>query len=85
MCNITLHCTVCRCLYFQIIMADNEVVSKRYFCGHCSKELSKTRFFQHRRLFYNRKTKEWSQQRFFESRLGENFNFSDNEDDSTSN
>lgn len=58
-----------------------EVIKKRYFCGHCSKELSKTRFFQHRRLFYNKKTKEWSQLRVFESRLGESFNFSDNEDD----
>ena len=63
------------------IIAD-AIAKKSYNCGHCSKELSKTRYFQHRKLFYNKRTKEWSQQRVFETRLGKDFNFSDNETDS---
>ena len=68
------------CCFAFLKMADNETVAKRrYFCGHCLKELSKTRFFQHRRLFYNKKA---SQQRVFETRLGDDFHFSDSEVDS---
>ena len=59
-----------------------KLLQRDVICGHCLKELSKTRFFQHRRLFYNKKAKEWSQQRVFETRLGDDFHFSDSEVDS---
>ena len=52
---------------------------KTYFCGHCSKELTKTLFFQHRKLFYDRKTRKWSQQKVFESILGNDFDFTESE------
>ena len=65
-------------------MAEKEaVVKKHYFCGHCSKELNKTKYFQHRKLFYNKKTKKWGLQKVFESKLGEDFEFSDHELDTT--
>lgn len=43
-----------------------DVVEKRrgrYFCGHCKTHLSKTVFFRHKRLFYDRKAKRWSRRR----------------------
>ena len=48
---------------------------KTYFCGHCSKELSKTLYFQHQKLYFNKKTKKWSERKVFEDSLGEDFDF----------
>ena len=48
---------------------------KAYFCGHCSKELSKTLYFQHRKLFFDKKTKKRSEQKVFEDKLGPDFDF----------
>ena len=38
---------------------------KRYFCGHCDQSLSKTVFYQHRRLYYNAESKKWCKGRLF--------------------
>ena len=32
-----------------------------YYCGHCDKEISKTKYYAHKRLYYNRSRKQWSQ------------------------
>ena len=32
----------------------------RYYCGHCCRFLSKTLFYQHKRLYYDRLSKKWS-------------------------
>ena len=32
---------------------------KVYFCGHCHQELSKTLFFSHKKLYYNKRLKKW--------------------------
>ena len=37
--------------------------TKKYFCGHCKDAVSKTLFFKHKKLYYDRKTKEWKSQR----------------------
>ena len=31
-----------------------------YYCGHCDKQLSKTVFYRHKRLYYDRRSKTWS-------------------------
>ena len=31
-----------------------------YYCGHCDKQLSKTVFYRHKRLYYGRRSKTWS-------------------------
>lgn len=36
---------------------------KRYFCGHCEQQLSKTSYFKHKRLFYDRKSGSWKKKR----------------------
>ena len=37
-----------------------EKITGRYFCGHCNRQLSKTLFFRHKRMFYDRKARKWS-------------------------
>ena len=36
------------------------VERKRYFCGHCDDYVSKTIFYQHRRVYFEKKCKKWS-------------------------
>ena len=33
--------------------------SRRYYCEHCNQYLSKTLFFKHKRLYYDRLSKKW--------------------------
>ena len=42
-------------------MATNTMKSKFIYCGHCDKEVSRTKYYAHKRLYYNRSRKEWSQ------------------------
>ena len=34
---------------------------KFIYCGHCHKEVSRTKYYAHKRLYYNRSEKQWSQ------------------------
>ena len=45
-------------------MVDGES-SKQRFCGHCEKYLSKSVYYRHRRLYYNKLTEQWSSTRLF--------------------
>lgn len=36
-----------------------------YFCGHCNKQLSKTLYFKHKKLFYDTRGKCWQSERLF--------------------
>lgn len=36
---------------------------KRYFCEHCEQELSKTSYFKHKKLFYDKKCRAWKKER----------------------
>lgn len=40
-----------------------ESTSKRYYCGHCDQEVSRTTLYSHKRLYYNRTRREWSKAR----------------------
>ena len=33
--------------------------SKVYFCPHCKRDLGKTAFFRHKRLYYNKRKRQW--------------------------
>ena len=35
--------------------------SKFVYCGHCDEEVSRTKYYTHKRLYYDRDKKEWSQ------------------------
>ena len=37
--------------------------TKKYFCGHCKRFVSKTLFFKHKKLYYDHKTKQWKLER----------------------
>lgn len=52
--------------------------TKRFFCGHCNQNLSKTVFYQHRRLYYNIALNEWSKSRLF-SASEQSFTVSDDQ------
>ena len=43
-------------------MADSR--GKR-FCGHCEEYLSKSVYYRHRRLYYNKSTQQWGSSRVF--------------------
>ena len=38
-------------------MATNTMKSKFIYCGHCDKEVSRTKYYAHKRLYYNRSKK----------------------------
>ena len=48
---------------------------KRYFCGHCDENVSKTLFFEYRKLFYDKLAKRWRKERVVQAGLGEEFDF----------
>ena len=39
--------------------ADIASLPRRYRCGHCNKSLSKTQFFKHKKLYYNKTHRKW--------------------------
>ena len=59
---------------------------RSYFCEHCDDYVSKTLYFKHKRLYYDRKTKIWSSLRLLPSGI-EDFvlddALSDRDDDHT--
>lgn len=55
---------------------------KSYFCGHCNEEVSKTLFFQHRKLYYDKRNGEWKTERVMSMDLGEDFDFEGTQDTS---
>ena len=52
------------------MMADS---SKRMYCGHCHEYLTKTVYFKHKRLHYDRTTKQWLSTRAFNPSYEEAF------------
>jgi hypothetical protein len=47
--------------------------AKRYFCDHCEQQLSKTTYFKHKRLFYDRKSESWKKERVHYTDSSEDF------------
>ena len=47
--------------------------TKRYFCDHCEQELSKTSYFKHKRLFYDRTSESWQKERVHYNDSSEDF------------
>jgi len=43
---------------------SSAVGSKRH-CGHCDQRLSKTVYFHHKRLYYDKSNKQWSSKQIF--------------------
>lgn len=54
-------------------------VPNTFFCGHCKRQLSKTKFFQHKKLYFDVSSKEWRQKRINVINV-EEFTFSDGSD-----
>ena len=48
---------------------------KQFYCEHCKKLVSKTLFYQHKRLYYDRVSKTWSSTRVFSPLCGKTFKF----------
>lgn len=43
----------------------SECGQKRKLCGHCNEYLSKTAFFNHKRLHFDKRTNEWQKDRVY--------------------
>ena len=39
-----------------IVMNNGATKAKRFYCGHCKEEVSRTTLYAHKRLYYNRTT-----------------------------
>ena len=48
---------------------------KLYFCGHCQESVSKTLYFQHRAIYYDKRAKQWAKDRVVPLDLGDDFDF----------
>ena len=42
------------------IVMEPKPKQRRYHCGHCDADLSKTQFYRHKSLFYDQRSKKWS-------------------------
>ena len=49
-----------------------------YVCGHCKEEVSKN-VFQHRKLYYDKRSGEWKTERVTPNDLGKDFDFEEAE------
>ena len=55
---------------------------KKYVCGHCDKAVSKTLYFKHKKLYYDRLSRSWRVTRLVSSvNQCEEFDFDENEQD----
>ena len=69
--------------HVRIIMEQIRAAGKRFHCQHCNEKVSKTLYYQHKKLYYNEDTKSWSKES--PSQLednkseGEEFTFSDSD------
>ena len=61
-------------LVLEIEMSMANTTSKRYFCEHCEQQLSKTSYFKHKRLYYDRKSETWKKERVHYTDSSEDFN-----------
>lgn len=50
-------------------MAERNNSEKRMFCGHCNRLVSKSCYYVHRKLYYNRESKKWCPERVYHSNL----------------
>lgn len=48
--------------------------SSRYYCGHCEQKLSKTLFFQHKKMYFDKATNTWRKERIITVGDDEDFN-----------
>lgn len=39
-------------------------MEKRFHCGHCGEKISKTLYYQHKKLYYSSSTNTWSSDRY---------------------
>lgn len=63
-------------------MADRATAAKR-FCGHCETYVSKSVYYRHRRLYFNKLTNQWSSSRVFYSQAGTSVDLPSDGDTST--
>ena len=55
-------------------------MESRFFCGHCGEKISRSLYFQHKKLYYTPESQQWERtlQNEHDS-VQEDFTFSDNE------
>jgi len=65
-------------------------MEKRFHCGHCGEKVSKTLYYQHKRLYYSSATNSWSRSAYHDHPgeppssgqvEGEEFTFSESEEE----
>ena len=67
-----------------VILQRMDKRTKRiYYCGHCNEKVSKTLYFQHKRLYYSSRTHKWKRDEV-PSCSKSSFSFSDTENEAES-
>ena len=52
-------------LELPVIMTELISKNSRLFCQHCEEKVSKRTYYNHKRLYFDRKTRRWSKTRLF--------------------
>ena len=60
---------------FQLIMSSARA-SSRFLCEHCNRSLSKTQFYKHKRMYYDKYKRRWLKDRV-KPNCNTDFNFGD--------
>lgn len=56
-------------------------IRKAYLCGHCDQELSKTSYYQHKKIYFDTTKKEWRKEMIRPLAEVEEFTFEDSDMD----
>ena len=70
------------CELSQDLSGSSKRETRHFFYRHCHQNLSKTTFYQHRRLFYEPQTKKWCASRVFPSQTSNEPMFTASDDES---
>ena len=58
-----LRTSLCDSTFLNMAERSSLAGAKRFFCEHCDQELSKTSYFKHKKLFYDKKCRTWKKER----------------------
>ena len=74
--NSTATASRATCLGEQENLPQTRSTRLKYFCGHCNGNLTKTRYFKHKKLYYDTRAKSWKRERVYQQYDGSLCEFS---------
>lgn len=75
---ISQYCTLTLAAMASVTGSEGNSFRKLYLCKHCNQRVSKTLYYRHKRLYYDRSLKSWQKQ--VVPYVEDDFNFSSGSD-----